>query len=41
MLGFDFEQVLRHFDAVLLFGSLDLSTLGLIANPSLNPLPSD
>lgn len=34
MLGFNFEHVMRHLDAVLTFGSIDLSTLGSITDPS-------
>ncbi|WP_333606019.1 DEAD/DEAH box helicase [Novosphingobium sp.] len=41
VLGFDFEQVMRHLDAVLAFGSLDLSAIGSIADASSNPLSSD
>lgn len=41
VLGSDFEQVMRHLDAVLAFGSLDLSALGSIADASSNPLWSD
>lgn len=38
VLGADFEQVMRHLDAVLAFGSLDLSDLGSIDGSPSNPL---
>lgn len=41
VLGADFEQVMRQLDAVLAFGSLDVSALGSVADPSSNPLSDD
>lgn len=37
VLGSDFEHVMRHLDAILTFGSLDLTALGSLTIPSADP----
>ncbi|MFN5212914.1 DEAD/DEAH box helicase [Brevundimonas sp.] len=37
VLGSDFEHVMRHLDAILAFGSVDLPAHGSVASPSADP----